>query len=106
MLCEPHFDCLCVHVLTGSSLPNWKVKANQSPASDSQTVSLKSFDLCQTAASHVSALATVYHENFNLSRSSPFLGAILLNVGVTHTVTCKSAIEPVRSGVLTPPPIL
>ena len=91
---------------TPGSLPNWKLNARQSPASDSQTTSLKSFDLCQTAASHVSALgecpilpwrsglnlagvATVYHENFNLSRSSPFLGAILLNVGITHIVTCK-----------------
>jgi hypothetical protein len=52
-----------------------------------RTASMKAFDLCQTAASHVSALATIYHENFNLSRSSPFLSSYLLNAGVTHVVT-------------------
>jgi len=78
------------------------------PLTESHTASLKAFDLCQTAASHVSTLgqdtsgssymrgsadssaATFYHDNFNLRRSSPFLSSYLLNAGVTHVVTCTS----------------
>jgi hypothetical protein len=59
----------------------------RSQTTEWRTTSMKAFDLSQTAASHVSVLATVYQEHFNLSRSSPFLSAYLLNAGVTHVVT-------------------
>jgi len=75
-----------VLLLHRAFLPNRK-STPHSPLTESHTASLKAFDLCQTAASQVSALATIYHDNFNLRRSSPFLSSYLLNAGVTHVVT-------------------
>jgi len=75
-----------VLLLHRAFLPNWKGTPHNS-STELHTASLKAFDICQTAASHVSALATVYHDNFNLRRSSPFLSSDLLNAGVTHVVT-------------------
>lgn len=79
-------------------------------STETRTTGLKAFDLCQTAASHVSSigmnvfvgfdlsitdhlLVTVYHEHYNLRRASPFLSAYLLNAGVTHVVTRRRSIH-------------
>jgi hypothetical protein len=77
-----------VSLLHRAFLPDGKgERGSHIQSAELRTASMKAFDLCQTAASHVSALVTIYHDNFNLSRCSPFLSAYLLNAGVTHVVT-------------------
>ncbi|KAL6298707.1 hypothetical protein BKA93DRAFT_753959 [Sparassis latifolia] len=45
------------------------------------TLLLKSFDLCQSAASHASSIVTVYDEKYGLDRSPPFLSIYLQGAG-------------------------
>jgi hypothetical protein len=50
-------------------------------------VSLKAFDLCQGAASHISSIITTYEEHFGLCRAPLFLSSYILSAGIMHVVT-------------------
>ncbi|EGN91754.1 hypothetical protein SERLA73DRAFT_80157 [Serpula lacrymans var. lacrymans S7.3] len=78
-----------VLLLHRAFIPNWKGSEQllHNSSTDSDTASLKAFDLCQSAATYVSTIVTTYHENFNLQRSSPFLTSYLLSAGIMHVVT-------------------
>ncbi|KAJ7597406.1 fungal-specific transcription factor domain-containing protein [Mycena floridula] len=73
-----------VLLLHRAFIPNWK-GTDATPRSS--TIELKSFDLAQSAASHVSAIATALRENFTLKRCSPFLTSYMLSAGIMHIVT-------------------
>ncbi|KAH7910437.1 fungal-specific transcription factor domain-containing protein [Hygrophoropsis aurantiaca] len=78
-----------VLLLHRAFIPNWKGsdQVPKSPSAGSDTTSLKAFDLCQSAATYISTIATTYHENFSLKRSSPFLSSYTLSAGIMHIVT-------------------
>ncbi|EMD41895.1 hypothetical protein CERSUDRAFT_120801 [Gelatoporia subvermispora B] len=50
-------------------------------------VPLKSFDICQSAATHISSLASVYGEKYGLDRAPPFLSIYLQSAGIMHVIT-------------------
>jgi hypothetical protein len=73
-------------------------------STDHDTVVLKSFDLCQSAASHISTIGTCllfmittnidinysvaqYDEHFGMKRSPLFLACYILSAGIMHVVT-------------------
>jgi len=76
----------CVLLLHRAFIPNWKDEPAGHSTKQSDPASLKSFDLAQGAASHISAIVTAYHENFNLKRSSPFISSYVLSAGNPPTV--------------------
>jgi len=55
--------------------------------SDFDTVSLKAFDLCQSAASHISSIIMTYEDHFGLSRAPLFLSSYILSAGIMHVAT-------------------
>ncbi|KAJ6575396.1 fungal-specific transcription factor domain-containing protein [Mycena capillaripes] len=73
-----------VLLLHRAFIPNWK---GIDPTPQNSTLELKSFDLAQGAASHLSAIVSTYHESFSLKRCSPFLTSYLLNAGIMHIST-------------------
>ncbi|PCH33995.1 hypothetical protein WOLCODRAFT_87174 [Wolfiporia cocos MD-104 SS10] len=48
---------------------------------------LKSFDICQSAAAHISSIVTVFDEKYGLSRCPPFLSIYLQSAGIMHVIT-------------------
>ncbi|KIK70628.1 hypothetical protein GYMLUDRAFT_209950 [Collybiopsis luxurians FD-317 M1] len=55
----------------------------------SSSLELKAFDLAQSAATHLSALVTVWRETFSLKRCSPFLTSYMLSTGIMHLLTLR-----------------
>jgi hypothetical protein len=78
-----------VLLLHRAFMPNWKGSESilQNPPSGSNTTSLKAFDLCQSAATHISTIVTTYHECYSIKRASPFLTPYILSAGIMHIVT-------------------
>ncbi|GLB35813.1 putative fungal specific transcription factor [Lyophyllum shimeji] len=72
-----------VLLLNRAFIPNWK---GAEPTSRN-TLEFKAFDLAQGAATHVSAIVTVYRETFTLKRSSPFLTSHILSAAIMHILT-------------------
>ncbi|KAI6047865.1 fungal-specific transcription factor domain-containing protein [Pisolithus marmoratus] len=54
---------------------------------NSDTTTLKAFDLCQGAATYISSIVTTYRENFDIKHSTPFLSSYLLSAGIMHILT-------------------
>jgi len=50
---------------------------------------LKSFDICQSTASQISSIATVYDEKYGLDRAPPFISIYLQSAGIMHVITLK-----------------
>ncbi|KAJ7751211.1 fungal-specific transcription factor domain-containing protein [Mycena maculata] len=73
-----------VLLLHRAFIPNWK---GIDPTPQNSTLELKAFDLAQGAASHLSAIITIYRDNFTLKRCSPFMTSYLLNAGIMHVST-------------------
>ncbi|KAI0962057.1 hypothetical protein AcV7_000982 [Taiwanofungus camphoratus] len=74
--------CAAVLLLHRAFLPHWDSSKLQS-----DPLPLKSFDICQSAASHISSMVTVYHEKYGLDRSPPFLSIYLQSAGIMHIIT-------------------
>ncbi|KAF5385325.1 hypothetical protein D9615_001196 [Tricholomella constricta] len=72
-----------VLLLNRAFIPNWK---GAEPTSRN-TLEFKAFDLAQGAATHVSAIVTVYRETFTLKRSSAFLTSHILSAAIMHILT-------------------
>ncbi|EJD52017.1 hypothetical protein AURDEDRAFT_158861 [Auricularia subglabra TFB-10046 SS5] len=49
--------------------------------------SLKAWDLCMRAATHISSILAVYNENFCLKRSAAFLSYYIFSAGIMHVTT-------------------
>ncbi|KAF7311124.1 Zn(2)-C6 fungal-type domain-containing protein [Mycena chlorophos] len=73
-----------VLLLHRAFIPNWK---GIDPAPQNSTFELKSFDLAQGAATHISAIVTAYRDAYTLKRCSPFVTSYLLNAGIMHITT-------------------
>ncbi|KAJ7070780.1 fungal-specific transcription factor domain-containing protein [Mycena amicta] len=73
-----------VLLLHRAFIPNWK---GIEPTPQNSTFELKAFDLAQGAASHISAIVTVYRDSYTLKRCSPFMTSYLLNAGIMHITT-------------------
>ncbi|KII93670.1 hypothetical protein PLICRDRAFT_35889 [Plicaturopsis crispa FD-325 SS-3] len=76
-----------VLLLHRAFMPNWKGSEKLWQGTETDTTSLKAFDLCQGAAGHISTIATSYHEKFSLKCSPPSLSSYLLGAGIMHVVT-------------------
>jgi len=64
---------------------------NMKPVDGSEDpVSAKAWDLCVSAASHISTLVGVYRENFCLKRCAPFLSYYIFSAGIMHVTTRMS----------------
>ncbi|KAH0591126.1 hypothetical protein H2248_001229 [Termitomyces sp. 'cryptogamus'] len=72
-----------VLLLNRAFIPNWKGTESTSH----NTAEFKAFDLAQSAATHLSAIATIYRETFSLKQGSSFLTSYILNAAVMHILT-------------------
>ncbi|TFK41823.1 fungal-specific transcription factor domain-containing protein [Crucibulum laeve] len=71
-----------VLLLHRAFIPNWKTgDEGRSPTAS------RALDHAQAAASHISAIVTVYHETFTLQRTSPFFTSYLLSAAIMHILT-------------------
>ncbi|KAF5388613.1 hypothetical protein D9757_004721 [Collybiopsis confluens] len=73
-------------LLNRAFIPNWTEVDFASPRS---TLESKALDLSQSAATHLSALVTVWRETFSLKRCSPFLTSYMLSTGIMHLLTLR-----------------
>ncbi|KAL4070710.1 fungal-specific transcription factor domain-containing protein [Scleroderma citrinum] len=77
-----------VLLLHRAFIPNWKGSEIESyKPGNSDTTSLKAFDLCQSAATYISTIVTTHHDNFDIRQSTPFLSSYILSAGIMHIVT-------------------
>ncbi|OBZ67197.1 Nitrogen assimilation transcription factor nit-4 [Grifola frondosa] len=60
-----------------------------SPSIESDPVPWKSFDICQCAANHAASYAMIFHENYDLKWSPPFLCTHIQAAGIMHIITLK-----------------
>ncbi|CCM05010.1 uncharacterized protein FIBRA_07209 [Fibroporia radiculosa] len=58
-----------------------------SSATDPDPIPWKSLDICQGAASHISAFATLYDQSYDLQWGPPFMTTILQSAGIMHILT-------------------
>ncbi|KAI6136403.1 fungal-specific transcription factor domain-containing protein [Pisolithus sp. B1] len=78
-----------VLLLHRAFIPNWNGSESDlyNKPSNSDTTTLKAFDLCQSAATYISNIVTTYRENFDIKNSTPFLSSYLLSAGIMHILT-------------------
>ncbi|KAH9937305.1 fungal-specific transcription factor domain-containing protein [Fomitopsis serialis] len=57
-------------------------------------VPMKSLDICQSAASQISTIATLFDEKYGLSRAPPFLTIYLQSAGIMHVITLSRRPSP------------
>ncbi|KAH9044579.1 fungal-specific transcription factor domain-containing protein [Lactarius pseudohatsudake] len=71
-------------------IPKWKpthTRHGSSGTRESDAVALKSFDICQAAASHMTSIFTAYQSQFGLSRAAILCTQLLFSAGIMHVVT-------------------
>lgn len=73
-----------VLLLHRAFIPNWK---SSDETIRESTFAYRAFDLAQAAASHISAIVTVYRETFTLKRTSPFLTSYLFSAALMQHLT-------------------
>ncbi|KIO08530.1 hypothetical protein M404DRAFT_23073 [Pisolithus tinctorius Marx 270] len=78
-----------VLLLHRAFIPNWSGSDSDlyNKPGNSDTTTLKAFDLCQGAATYISNIVTTYRENFDIKHSTPFLSSYLLSAGIMHILT-------------------
>ncbi|KAL4241803.1 Transcriptional Regulatory Element [Abortiporus biennis] len=57
------------------------------PGRELDSLPLKSFDICQGAAAHISTMLTVYNQRYGLDKCPPLLSMYLQSAGIMHVVT-------------------
>ncbi|OSC99336.1 hypothetical protein PYCCODRAFT_1373230 [Trametes coccinea BRFM310] len=60
-----------------------------SPSLDPDPIPWESYDICQSAATQIASLATVYHETYDMRWAPPFLANCLQTAGIMHVLTLK-----------------
>lgn len=77
-----------VLLLHRAFIPNWKgSELHLYKPGTTDTTSSKALDVCQKAATYISAIVTTYHENFDIKHTTPFLSSYILCAGIMHIVT-------------------
>lgn len=79
-----------VLLLHRSSIPKWKpthTRQGSSGTRESDVVALKSFDICQSAASHMTSIFNAYQSQFGLSRAALLCTQLIFSAGTMHVVT-------------------
>ncbi|OCH86052.1 hypothetical protein OBBRIDRAFT_761980 [Obba rivulosa] len=79
--------CAAVLLLHRAFLPARDDPALRGSPSMADPVPFKSFDICQSAATHISSLATVYEKKYGLDHAPPFLSIYLQSAGIMHVIT-------------------
>ncbi|KAI5120399.1 hypothetical protein M0805_000178 [Coniferiporia weirii] len=60
---------------------------------DAYSAAQKSFDLCVSAANHITSIVSVYQEHFCLKRCSVFLSYYIFSAGIMHMTTMATNIN-------------
>jgi len=71
-------------------IPKWKpthTRHGSSGTRESEAVALKSLDICQSAASHMTSIFLAYRSQFGLSRAAFLCTQLLFAAGIMHVVT-------------------
>ncbi|KZT68249.1 hypothetical protein DAEQUDRAFT_728053 [Daedalea quercina L-15889] len=59
------------------------------PGSAEDPVPWKSFDFCQSAASHISAFSALYHRHYDIRWATPLISTTLQSAGIMHVVALR-----------------
>ncbi|KAH8099263.1 fungal-specific transcription factor domain-containing protein [Cristinia sonorae] len=82
---EYQFAVLLLH---RAFIPNWNDPILSSKTGmESDPLPMKSFDICQGAAAHISSMITAFHEHYSLKRCPPLFNTYLQAAGIMHIVT-------------------
>ncbi|TFY53230.1 hypothetical protein EVG20_g10211 [Dentipellis fragilis] len=78
-----------VLLLHRAFIPKWKtvVRSSSKTTRDSDALSLKSFDICQSAATHITSLVVAYQAQYSLRRAALLLTHHMFSAGIMHVVT-------------------
>jgi len=79
--------CAAVLLLHRAFIPHANGGQNDSAENPEDPLPLKSFDICQSAATHISSTVTVFQEKYGLHRAPPFLSIYLQSAGIMHVIT-------------------
>ncbi|KAF5348929.1 hypothetical protein D9756_009732 [Leucocoprinus leucothites] len=73
---------------------NKKARAGSDDSSDSDDVGLinsrKSYELCASAANHITSIVTAYHDHYPLNRSSVFLCYYVFTASIMHVISMSA----------------
>lgn len=82
---EYQFAVLLLH---RAFIPNFNDSVSSSnPGLETDALPLKSFDICQGAAAHISSMMTAFYEHYGLNRCPPLFITFLQGAGIMHVVT-------------------
>ncbi|KZV76951.1 hypothetical protein PENSPDRAFT_741072 [Peniophora sp. CONT] len=77
----------CVLVLHRAFIPKWRPEGHPRAGVPQDTFALKSFDICQSAATHMTNIIAAYQSTYTLSRASMLVVQHLFAAGIMHVVT-------------------
>ncbi|KAI0321361.1 fungal-specific transcription factor domain-containing protein [Amylostereum chailletii] len=76
-----------VLLLHRAFIPKWRPAGSKRSSQSTDSMSLKAFDICQSAATHITNIAVAYQTQFTLRRVTMFLTQHLFAAGIMHIVT-------------------
>ncbi|CCM04446.1 uncharacterized protein FIBRA_06626 [Fibroporia radiculosa] len=79
--------CSAVLLLHRAFIPSPRSHPTNEGSLQVDPIPLKSFDICQSAASHISSIVTVYHEKYGLNSAPAFVSIYLQTAGIMHIIT-------------------
>ncbi|KAI0049260.1 hypothetical protein FA95DRAFT_1557057 [Auriscalpium vulgare] len=92
-----------VLLLHRAFIPKWRPVTSHSHkhsgTRESDAIALKSFDICQTAAVHVTTISVAYQKQYGLRRSAMLLTQHMFAAGIMHVVTLTMRPSNVQSSV-------
>ncbi|KAI0308118.1 fungal-specific transcription factor domain-containing protein [Multifurca ochricompacta] len=91
-----------VLLLNRCFIPKWRPTHSRHTSNgtrESDALALKSFDVCQSAALHITSLFVAYRSQFGLSRGALLVTQHLFSAGVMHVVTLTMRPSNVQASV-------
>ncbi|KAI0068074.1 hypothetical protein BV25DRAFT_1875230 [Artomyces pyxidatus] len=93
-----------VLLLHRAFIPKWRPvsthhRQGSSSTRESDAVALKSFDICQTAAVHITSIVVAYQNTFGLRRGAFVLTQHMFAAGIMHVVTLTMRPSNVQTSV-------
>ncbi|KAJ3556519.1 hypothetical protein NM688_g1984 [Phlebia brevispora] len=76
-----------VLLLHRAFLPDWDGDMKFNPGHIHDPAALKSFDICQSAATRISSMISTFDEVYGLDKAPPLLTIYLQSAGIMHVVT-------------------
>ncbi|KAI0036598.1 fungal-specific transcription factor domain-containing protein, partial [Vararia minispora EC-137] len=77
----------CVLLLHRAFIPKWRPEAHRRSSHSQDSTAQKSFDICQSAATHMTNIIVAMQSTYSLARSTMLIVQHLFAAGIMHIVT-------------------